>query len=72
MVPGDSPRPVLTERELSVAHLIAGGRTNQEAAAELYVSQKTIEYHLARIYPKLGITSRRQLAAALTPPRSQD
>jgi DNA-binding CsgD family transcriptional regulator len=67
-------RPELTERELSVAHLIAGGRTNQQAAAELFVSQKTIEYHLARIYPKLGISSRRQLAAALhtQDPRSDD
>lgn len=48
-----------------MAHLIAAGRTNQQAAAELFVSQKTVEYHLARIYPKLGIASRRQLAAAL-------
>ncbi|MCO8273661.1 AAA family ATPase [Actinoplanes sp. TRM 88003] len=59
-------RPLtLTERELSVAHVIANGRTNQEAAAELYVSQKTVEYHLSRIYAKLGISSRRLLADAL-------
>jgi DNA-binding CsgD family transcriptional regulator len=55
----------LTERELSVAHLIMVGRTNQEAAAELYVSQKTVEYHLSNIYAKLGISSRRQLGEAL-------
>ncbi|MEU6657520.1 AAA family ATPase [Streptomyces sp. NPDC046821] len=55
----------LTDRQLSIAHLIASGRTNQEAAAELYVSQKTVEYHLSRIYGKLGISSRRQLAEAL-------
>ncbi|MBU2664637.1 AAA family ATPase [Actinoplanes bogorensis] len=55
----------LTERELSVAHVIANGRTNSEAAAELYVSQKTVEYHLSRIYAKLGISSRRRLADAL-------
>jgi DNA-binding CsgD family transcriptional regulator len=55
----------LTERELSVAYLIADGRTNQEAAAELYVTQKTVEYHLSNIYTKLGISSRRQLAEAL-------
>ncbi|MET0422481.1 MAG: AAA family ATPase [Actinoplanes sp.] len=62
----DSGRPLtLTERELSVAHVIANGRTNQEAAAELYVSQKTVEYHLSRIYAKLGISSRRRLADAL-------
>lgn len=57
--------PALTERELSVAHLIMDGRTNQEAAAELYVSQKTVEYHLSNIYGKLGISSRRQLGEAL-------
>ncbi|MFD6532092.1 AAA family ATPase [Streptomyces sp. NPDC060184] len=57
----------LTERELSVAHLIAGGKTNQEAATELYVTQKTVEYHLSNIYAKLGITSRRHLAQALRP-----
>ncbi|MFL6112393.1 MAG: AAA family ATPase [Catenulispora sp.] len=55
----------LTERELSVAYLIMDGRTNQEAAAELYVSQKTVEYHLSNIYGKLGISSRRQLGEAL-------
>ncbi|GII32461.1 helix-turn-helix transcriptional regulator [Planotetraspora mira] len=58
----------LTERELSVAHVIASGRTNQEAAAELYVSQKTVEYHLSHIYAKLGISSRRHLAEALSSP----
>ncbi|MFJ9054766.1 AAA family ATPase [Streptomyces sp. NPDC102409] len=59
----------LTERELSVAHLIAGGMTNQEAATELYVTQKTVEYHLSHIYAKLGITSRRHLAQALRSPQ---
>ncbi|MYV54410.1 helix-turn-helix transcriptional regulator, partial [Streptomyces sp. SID3212] len=65
--PDDAPSQLLslTERELSVAYVIAGGRTNQEAAAELYVSQKTIEYHLSHIYAKLGISSRRHLADAL-------
>ncbi|ACU72514.1 transcriptional regulator, LuxR family [Catenulispora acidiphila DSM 44928] len=55
----------LTEREMSVAYLIADGRTNREAAAELYVSPKAVEYHLSNIYAKLGISSRRQLAEAL-------
>uniref|UniRef100_A0AAU3I9R3 AAA family ATPase n=1 Tax=Streptomyces sp. NBC_01393 TaxID=2903851 RepID=A0AAU3I9R3_9ACTN len=59
----------LTERELSVAHLIAGGKTNQEAATELYVTHKTVEYHLSNIYAKLGITSRRHLAQALRTPQ---
>ncbi|MFK0170848.1 AAA family ATPase [Streptomyces sp. NPDC090306] len=65
--PGRAPgrTAALTERELSVAYAVAGGLTNQEAAAELYVSQKTVEYHLSHIYAKLGISSRRALAAAL-------
>ncbi|MFD0634198.1 response regulator transcription factor [Catenulispora yoronensis] len=57
------PLHALTERELSVAYLIADGRTNQQAAAELYVTPKTVEYHLSNIYSKLGITSRRHLTA---------
>ncbi|GAA1993137.1 helix-turn-helix transcriptional regulator [Catenulispora subtropica] len=65
--PAESPNRVLalTEREMSVAYLIADGRTNREAAAELYVSQKAVEYHLSNIYAKLGISSRRQLAESL-------
>lgn len=65
--PAQAPSRVLalSDRELSVAHLIASGRTNQEAAAELYVTQKTVEYHLSNIYAKLGISSRRQLRGAL-------
>ncbi|HEY1738818.1 MAG TPA: LuxR C-terminal-related transcriptional regulator [Acidimicrobiia bacterium] len=55
----------LTERERDVAVVIARGLTNKEAAAELYVSTKAVEYHLTNIYGKLGISSRRQLAAAL-------
>jgi DNA-binding CsgD family transcriptional regulator len=52
---------VLSERERRIAYLVAGGLTNQEAGSELYVSAKTIEYHLGNIFAKLGITSRRQL-----------
>ena len=57
-----APALHLTERERAVARLAAAGLTNQQAAAWLYVSTKTVEYHLARIYTKLGINSRRQLA----------
>jgi DNA-binding CsgD family transcriptional regulator len=58
--PGVLPR-VLSGREHRVAHLVAQGLTNQEVAKELYVSTKTVEYHLSNIFTKLSITSRRQL-----------
>jgi DNA-binding CsgD family transcriptional regulator len=59
------PRATLTPQELAVARLVAGGRTNRQAAAELVVSVKTIEYHLGNAYAKLGMTSRTQLAVAV-------
>lgn len=55
----------LTPQELAVARLAAAGRTNREVATELVVSVKTIEYHLANAFTKLGIRSRRDLGAAL-------
>jgi DNA-binding CsgD family transcriptional regulator len=48
-----------------VAQLVADGLSNREAAAQLYISAKAVEYHLGHIYAKLGITSRRQLASRL-------
>jgi len=51
----------LTDRERDVAVLVAKGMTNREVAAELYVSQKAVAYHLGHIFGKLGITSRRDL-----------
>lgn len=60
----DVERERLTPREFSVARLVASGRTNREVAAELMVSVKTVEYHLANIFGKLGIRSRRRLVAA--------
>jgi DNA-binding CsgD family transcriptional regulator len=55
----------LTATELAVAKLVAAGRSNREAAAELYVSIKGIEFHLGNIFAKLGIRSRRALADCL-------
>jgi DNA-binding CsgD family transcriptional regulator len=55
----------LSRSELAVARLVATGLTNREVASELFVSVKTVEYHLRNSYIKLDITSRRALAALL-------
>jgi DNA-binding CsgD family transcriptional regulator len=55
----------LSRAEMAVARLVATGLTNREVAAELYVSVKTVEYHLRNSFIKLDITSRRQLASLL-------
>jgi DNA-binding NarL/FixJ family response regulator len=52
----------LTAQEVRVAHAVARGATNKQVAAELFLSPKTIEFHLARVYRKLGIHSRTELA----------
>jgi DNA-binding CsgD family transcriptional regulator len=51
----------LTPQELHVAVAVAGGSTNREIAASLFLSPKTIEYHLSNVYSKLGIRSRTEL-----------
>lgn len=60
-----SPTLGLTEREQDVAVLVAKGMTNNEIAAELYLTSKTIEYHLGNIYSKLAISGRRELRRRL-------
>ncbi len=55
----------LTPQELQIARLLAEGRTTREAAAAIFVSPKTVEYHLRHVYDKLGVRSRQELAAAL-------
>ncbi len=55
----------LTPQELRIAMVLAEGRTTREAAAQLFLSPKTIEYHLRSAYRKLGISSRDELAKAL-------
>nr|WP_238399880.1 helix-turn-helix transcriptional regulator [Kocuria indica] len=74
--PGASPDPAdpvlaavqrervqLTPQETSVAQLVAGGATNKEVASQLFIAEKTVQYHLTRIYTKFGIRSRSELAA---------
>jgi DNA-binding CsgD family transcriptional regulator len=55
----------LTPTEERVAELVAAGRTNREVAQALFMSPKTVEANLGRIYRKLGIASRAQLGATM-------
>jgi DNA-binding CsgD family transcriptional regulator len=56
----------LTPQELQIAMLLAEGRTTREAAASMFLSPKTIEYHLRNVYRKLGVHSRSELAEAIS------
>lgn len=57
----------LTAQERLVARLVATGLTNRQVAAELVISAKTVEHHLGRVYAKLGLRSRTELAARISP-----
>lgn len=59
----------LTAREREVCALVAGGATNTEVAAALFLSRRTVEHHLRQAYRKLGVRSRSELAARFAPAR---
>ena len=48
----------LTPREMEILQLVIVGKTNRAISSEIYVSEKTVEFHLARIYTKIGARTR--------------
>ena len=68
----DDTRGDLTAQESQIALLASEGLTNPEIGARLFLSPRTIEWHLRRIYPKLGVGSRKELRAVLVSNRAAD
>jgi DNA-binding CsgD family transcriptional regulator len=64
-------RDDLTAQERQIAELARGGLSNPEIGARLFLSPRTVEWHLRKVFGKLGIRSRHELAGALDSSRSE-
>lgn len=65
-------QPPLTPRQLIVARAVASGKSNRDIATELYISVKTVEFHVNQILMRLGVDSRTEVAAAFAASRDPD